>query len=96
MTLDELEADHLDYQQWVNEEWPEAKVEKPKLVPIQKKGPALSNNIPEATKIDLLALKDGVCAKCGGTCGCYVFENMMLFYCHAEPSHRFKETINWS
>lgn len=96
MTLDELEAEHADYLAWLAEEELKPAPPSPKLNVIMKKGESRHVNVPEAGKAQLLALREGVCPTCGKTAGCYVFDNIMLFYCHQVQHHRFKETLNWS
>lgn len=97
MTLDEMEAAHKDYLEWQYEEYGHVEEPKPNLVPIDRKGATMKNGtIPEATKSQLLALKEGICPTCGEPTGCYVFDNVMLFWCLKAQHHKFQETLNWS
>lgn len=99
MDLNELDQ---QYNEWL-EEYEAYAVEDPPplpkqtLVPVHRPGTAMhSINVAEASKTQMLALKDGRCPTCGGSAGAYCFDNIMLYYCHGVTHHRFKETLNWS
>lgn len=108
MTLDEMEQHHAELADVDDTSLPVVVRDQmfsrglppvtPNLIPIRRPGTAMWNsiNLPEANKVQLLALKDGACPTCGGIAGAYIFDNVMLFYCHAVTHHRFKETLNWS
>ncbi len=106
-TIDEMEADHADYKDWIsdtygNRDWEQDNyghtvTPQPKLQKIKRQGVVMDNkaNVPVATKVQLLALREGTCPTCGKSSGCYVYDNLMLFYCHENTTHRFKELLNW-